>query len=547
LPLRSEWGNFPSAAFVTQKCRWIQENLLSEFQRSGTSNLSEKKKINPTHPLDAARAQLQEADRLRRQGQLNRARSICESLIGRHPGYMAALDMLGLLHAEQGKFSRALECLVQAVMLDPHSSPTRTALAQVYWKLGAREMAVETLEQAIRIKPKDPVNFLTLAGVYHDAREFELAADACRKALALDSSLLAAASLLGHSCSALGRYDEAEEAFAGVFRDGRYALEALYQLSQIPTPVAHIDVLAEVEKLDKSKCEDQAEFETVTAFIRAAGLDRAGRHAQAWENLVAAHRALIPANREPLRVVKERQYSSLERLRRRPIQAGSRNGAGSGQPVSLFIFAPSRSGKTTMESLLASLDGVKRGYENPIVDRAVRRTFQTAGYPAGHWFEQLPPAVWPLCRDLYIDELTRRAGSAKVFTNTDPILIHDSALMATVFPNVRFLLMKRNVEDNMLRIYMTRHQGADNYAYDLNSIREHIAWYHQMMDVLAEKFPDITRIVHYEDMIANPAAALRIAAELCGLDVVDRPLPALGDDRGCGAPYRQIMAAELEH
>ena len=33
-----------------------------------------------------------------------------------------------------------------------------------------------------------------------------------------------------------------------------------------------------------------------------------------------------------------------------------------------------------------------------------------------------------------------------------------------------------------------------------------------MIDVLAEKLPDISRVVHYEDMVVDPAAALRTAA-----------------------------------
>ncbi len=67
-----------------------------------------------------------------------------------------------------------------------------------------------------------------------------------------------------------------------------------------------------------------------------------------------------------------------------------------------------------------------------------------------------------------------------------------------------------------------------------------------MMDLLAEKFPDIVRVIRYEEMVTDPPAALRAAAELCGLPMVHGPLPALGDDRGCAEPYRQLMAAEVE-
>jgi hypothetical protein len=63
---------------------------------------------------------------------------------------------------------------------------------------------------------------------------------------------------------------------------------------------------------------------------------------------------------------------------------------------------------------------------------------------------------------------------------------------------------------------------------------------------MAEKFPDIVRVVHYEDMIGDPMVCLRTAAELCGLSVPNGLLPTVAGDPGCSAPYRQFMIAELQ-
>ena len=114
-----------------------------------------------------------------------------------------------------------------------------------------------------------------------------------------------------------------------------------------------------------------------------------------------------------------------------------------------------------------------------------------------------------------------------------------------MFPNVRFIFVKRNLEDNVLRIYQRKYAKGNFYSYDLKAAREHVLWYHQMMDVLAAMLPTIVRVIQYEDMVADPAAALRTAANLCGLPAPEASLPAVGDDRGCAEPYRQFMAAEL--
>jgi hypothetical protein len=214
------------------------------------------------------------------------------------------------------------------------------------------------------------------------------------------------------------------------------------------------------------------------------------------------------------------------------------------QPVSLFILGASRSGKTTMERLMATFDGVKLGYENPIVENAIRRAFQGAGLLTNGFFEMLPPQLYPQCREIYLEELARRAGPARVFTNTHPARISDAPLIVSVFPNVRLLFVKRDIEDTVLRMYFRRYTEGNAYAYELSAAREHVVWYHQMMDLMAAKLPDIVRTIRYEDMVANPSAALRVAAELCELPMPSEPPPAIGDDRGCAEPYREFMTAQ---
>ncbi len=198
-----------------------------------------------------------------------------------------------------------------------------------------------------------------------------------------------------------------------------------------------------------------------------------------------------------------------------------------------------------MEKLVATLDGVKRGYENPIVENAIGLAFDLSALLRSSYFEHLPAQLDLLCRTNYLEALSRRAGSAKVFTNTLPGRISDMARVVSVFLNVRVIFVKRNLEDTLLRVYLRRYNKGNGYSYDLKAARDYILWYHQMIDLMAEKFPDITRVIQYEDMVADPAGALRAAADLCGLPMHDRPLPPIGDDRGCAGPYQQLLAAEF--
>ncbi len=504
-----------------------------------------EKTANQVHPLIEARNKLAEAERLRQGRELGRAQRICEEVIERHPDYVSALHTLGLVFADKRHYQRALTSLVQAVMLNPKDWKTLTALSGVYLRLGAGVMAARTLEQAAQLKPEDTNILITLGEIYREEREYEASAVAFRRASALDRSLHAAKMGLGLSCTHLGQLTEAAAAFEELVEDGSRKVKLLYSLSQLPAQLVNADVLSLLDEVVPDAHEGKNDLDSALAFTRAAALDKAGRHPEACEYLVAANRRPFLKNQDGYARVVKMQEMFLTGARKYAVMVKSPDANEPGQPLSLFILGPSRSGKTTTERLVSVLEGVKRGYENPIIENAVRRTFQTAGLPTRDRIIELPPDLNALYLDFYLEELEERAGSAKVFTNTLPGQIHGVLRLATLLPKVRFLFVKRDLNDICLRIYMKMYRTGNAYAYDIGNIREYVTWYYEMIDVLAEKLPHLTTVIQYEDMVADPAAVLRVAAELCGLAAPDGPVPELGDDRGCAAPYQAMMADAL--
>ena len=63
-------------------------------------------------------------------------------------------------------------------------------------------------------------------------------------------------------------------------------------------------------------------------------------------------------------------------------------------------------------------------------------------------------------------------------------------IMAAVFPNVRFLCVKGDVNDTALRIYQRRYSIGNIYSYDFRTARDHIIRYHEAIDLLQEKLPE---------------------------------------------------------
>jgi hypothetical protein len=126
-----------------------------------------------------------------------------------------------------------------------------------------------------------------------------------------------------------------------------------------------------------------------------------------------------------------------------------------------------------------------------------------------------------------------------------PDRIEDAMRVAADIPNARFIFIKRDIEDNCLRIFMRNYKRGNFYASDLRDIRDHLTFFNQMIDALAAKLPQISRVVTYENLVADPTAALAEAAHLCNLDVSIGAVPSIGDDRGCAVPYRDHIETAL--
>ena len=63
-----------------------------------------------------AAQKLAEAETCRRTGKLDRARSLCESLLQEYPDYVGALQTLGVTQLTQKNYRQALSCFIQAAM-----------------------------------------------------------------------------------------------------------------------------------------------------------------------------------------------------------------------------------------------------------------------------------------------------------------------------------------------------------------------------------------------------------------------------------------------
>jgi Flp pilus assembly protein TadD len=500
---------------------------------------------DPIAVLKDAHGKLKQAETLRQQRQLDQAEQICVTLLKEFPDYYGALHTLGLVHGDRQDHALAIVYLVQAAMLNPTSWTTLTALAGEYLLIGAKEMASRTLRDALEINGTQPEIHVMLAEVYYEEREYVLAMEACKKALKLDPDMVAALQSLAGACAALGRYAEARDALDRLIKLKGPTLGVLGYYAQLPTALIKRDLIADLGKVVAEPGADKAKDAIDDAFVRVVALDKLQRHQDAWNWAVKANTMVLPQALEEqaqdIQTVEKRADwlgKSLSKFK------GKRN-SDTAYPTSLFILGLSRSGKTTAESIISSQADVFRGYENPAIQRAITNGYQNGALISFKSIGQLPLQLYPIVRDFYKGLVDELIGANKIFTNTTPGHIWDAPIVFNAIPNTKFVFIKRDFHDLVLRIFMKHYRTGNTYSYDLSAIKRYVTAYNKMMDLMLQAFPEDSIALQYEDMVADPGKALEQMCTLCGLKPDASLMPDVPNDAGCSEPYRGLIDAGL--
>ena len=342
---------------------------------SGSQLRSKKPKV---HPIAAAHRSLMEAQNARRSGNSRKAIKICQQLLGTHPDYVGALHELGIAQMAEHNYRAALDSFIRATMLHPNDWTTLTSLAQCYIQLDALEMAARVFEQARAINNENAEIHFTLGIIYERQREYMAAVIAFRHALEKNPGHAMAANSLGSCLVHLGELEEAATAYHQAHLADSNDISPIAASAQLPAGFSRFDANAALAKVTVDPSLGKEKTDTWAAFAKASLLHQKAMHDEAWEQLKLAN-ALA---RKPLQCeVQNRQLvrQQISHINNNLITNLTTRKTDPDLPVSLFILGVTRSGKTTVERVLGDFAGVRRGYENPIVELAVKRTSQEAG------------------------------------------------------------------------------------------------------------------------------------------------------------------------
>ncbi len=177
-------------------------------------------------------------------------------------------------------------------------------------------------------------------------------------------------------------------------------------------------------------------------------------------------------------------------------------------PVPLFVLGLSRSGKSLVESLLATQAGVFAAGESEHWQRL--RRARTGKRPNQAALAQLGKN--------YRQEMRRLSGKARIMVSTLDSNILSLAEIAAALPEARFVHCLREPLDNALLIYFKRYEQGHAHAYDFEDIAHFMAQRARLQAHWRGLYGDQIMTLQYEAMVRGGAAMAARIAEHSGLE-----------------------------
>jgi hypothetical protein len=177
-----------------------------------------------------------------------------------------------------------------------------------------------------------------------------------------------------------------------------------------------------------------------------------------------------------------------------------------------------RSGTTLVEQILASHPEVFGVGELGEFPRLMAQLTGTGKH--GRLARAIPFPNRAVAKDVqsrYLRLLTDRVKGASRVVNKTLENAFYLGLLATLFPNARFILCRRDARDVCLSCYFNNFQNMD-WSWSLEDIVAYYREYERVMNHWKKVLPLPIHEITYEDLIANQERVTRELLQFCGLD-----------------------------
>jgi Flp pilus assembly protein TadD len=525
--------NFYQKARFANSFKWkliesgVESGVADAVTQSLIMHLSQGPTVAPPHHSSTGaqaggakdpgktRALLTRAERAFKAGDNAQAVDLYDEFVSLVPGRADALNALGVALNNLGRHQEAEQRYREAIDFDPEHADALVNLAAL---LQTNPDAAEPLlRRALKINPKyRGARAMLGLMLLSSGREHE-AKVAFRKALKLSPSDHVALLGLAHIARVDGRFDEAQS-----------LLERTLEISpKMPTAWASLNSTRKMTTADSDWFATAEEIASggVPLWDEAQLRFAMGKYCDDVKDYERAFANFRRGN-ELLRSVAERYdrdehvsfADDLIRVHTRETLASiTEGGSASAKPI--FVLGMPRSGTSLTEQIIASHPAARGVGEPDYWLKAARAHYDEIRQK----ILDLPPRK-KLAED-YLRLIERRFPDAPRIVDKTPANSDFVGFIHTVFPNARFIRMRRDPIDTCLSCYFQNFSTAQTFTMDLGDLADYYRTHQRLMDHWCRALPaEAILEVPYEGLVADQETWTRKILDFLGLEWNERCL-----------------------
>lgn len=479
------------------------------------------------------------------------------------PSNAQYLGNMGAALNSAGRSDEAVEVLLRAVSINPESAEAYANLGLANRALGRFDAAADAYRRAAEIRPAEPAFHYRSAEALRQAGNHLAAELPYRRAIELRPDYSEAYANLGFILIDQGRSGEALQLLDGGLatlpNDATLHLlrgRALYARGDLQSAVSGFDRAISLRPnygeayLQRANSVRHRQRDTVVAAIEGVlRSESATSHDRIFAGFalgkaladIGDHFGSIAAFIEANRMQRQRLSFSLQREtdfmrstveRFREVDEGAQS-AVSPEADPIFIVGLPRSGKSTLERLLASHPVLAAAGELPTMGRLVRELIRDAN---GAPLRAIAAERFAALGQAYIEEASKLVPNGRRVIDTMPFNYYHLGVIRLALPRARIIHCVRSRADHRVAIFEKLLTGAGfEYSNDLEELQGYHAAYLQLMAAWHSRFPGLIHDLDVGALMSDRRDLAQIVLSLCGLawdDALLAPVqsePQLGD------------------
>jgi tetratricopeptide (TPR) repeat protein len=465
----------------------------------------------PNDDNDSA-TEIRRIDGLLQRRQLPEARTLCDSLLMRHPDSSEGWLIAARICQQSGDYHGMLDAARRALALDPSNNLARFTEIEARMHAGDVAGARSRLTDIEETAGADSGAWRRLAEFHTHLNQHEQAATCAIRVAALKPYDAQAAYAKATALIAVGRMAEAEEILDELIGRAPDDADAWYSRATLRRQVPGHNHVAPLRAVLAARSPGSAPV--ALHYALAKELEDLGQYAESFAALArgaAARRKVLSYRVES----DEQAMASIIRGFDRAWYESPAAGHDVRGPI--FIVGLPRSGITLIERILIQHEAVATVGEVSDFALAVTR----AAGPAGETEELIKAAARADPAALgrsYWNAIQGYGHTRRYVVDRTPLNYLNLGLIAKALPQARIVHVRRHPMASCYAMYKTLFRTGYSFSYDLEDLgRYYVAWsrlMHHWRTLLPGRFLDLD----YETLVADQAGTTRRLLAHCGLE-----------------------------